>query len=165
MHPIAIVRMRPTIALLLGLALAGAGCGDPTAPGALPGSYRLRNVRDGWGGPIRTLPMELNIVGSAAKIRIYGGALVLRADSTYELRLAASRDSAGTRTPLPSILMAGQYTAVATPQDNAFDYSLRLTIDGRPGDTWTANRDNFYGRIVACCLTVDEARADFLFER
>lgn len=143
--------------------LSVAGCGDPTAPGSLVGTYRLAYVSQLPGG-IQRPPVSFGIYQSSARLRVVGGSLALRPDSTHELRWAASRDSAGRSVLLPPVLASGRYRAIPTNGDNAFDYHLELTIDERPDETLAASRDNFYGTVLVCCLLVETVGLDFIFD-
>jgi hypothetical protein len=140
-------------------------CGDPTAPGPLPRTYRLDAAADLRGSGNRALPAGFGIPGTSAVLRVSGGSLTLRPDSTYEFRLEASRDSAGTSAPLPSVLASGRYRAVRTNGDIAFDYNVELTVTERPGESFTAGRDNFNGGLSSCCLSVAGVQLSFLFAR
>lgn len=159
-------RLRPARALLLAAAVAAvpqaAGCGDPTAPGSLHGTYRLAYVSEGRG--IRRPPASFGVYQSSAVLRVAGGVLSLRPDSTFDLRWVASRDSAGRSAALPLVLASGRYRAIPTNGDNAFDYHLEFTTDERPDDTFTASRDNFEGHVVVCCMIVETVPLSFIFD-
>jgi hypothetical protein len=154
-------RARPSVAAAVAL-LPLASCGDPTAPGSLVGTYRLAYVSEGRG--IQRPPVSFGIYQSSAVLRVVGGSLTLRADSTYELRWAASRDSTGSSVALPPVLASGRYRAIPTNGDNAFDYHLEFTINERPDETFTASRDNFDGDLPVCCLIVETVGLSFIFD-
>lgn len=155
------VRARPLLAAAAA-SLPAAGCGDPTAPGSLVGTYRLAYVSGGRG--IERPPVSFGVYQSSDVLRVADGSLTLRPDSTYELRLAASRDGAGRSVTLAPVLASGRSRAIPTNGDNAFDYHLELTVAGRPSEAFSASRDNFDGALPVCCLIVETVGLSFIFE-
>jgi hypothetical protein len=112
---------RRTAVAMLALISMLACDDDPTGPAPIADSYELLSIGDGGGLP-GTIPL-----GGGRVVRVTSGTLTLRADSTFELRLQATRDSATVSVPLPVVAASGRYTATRMLGDDLYDYTLALS--------------------------------------
>jgi len=130
--------IRRAIVAMLSLVFPLACDDGPTGPRPIADSYDLLSIGSGGGLP-GTIPLP-----GGALIRVTSGTLTMRTDSTFELRLQATRDSGGVSVPLPAVAASGRYTAARMLGDDLYDYTLGFSGTGTmPGAGGLLGSDGF----------------------